>query len=236
MSGKTYSKDRFTSGLLDGTFLPRIWEEHTPIIYCHSASMNSSEALGYGQVPSAERLTRHLADNGWPVAAPTLDILWGNATSRSRISDALTWLRAQQGSTNPAVLIGTSMGAAAALSWAYYNPSDVAAVIGLIPAIDLEAIRVANTGSLRPSIDTAYAVSYPVALPAGANPASNTGTMNAVPQQFWYSTDDAVSANIVSYANAVGADLHSFGAMGHTNAAVATVDLDAILDFLAPFA
>ena len=81
-------------------------------------------------------------------------------------------------------------------------------------------------------IDAAHGVTYPTALPAGYDPAANAGSITSGVWQFWYSTDDAISANVSTLATAISADLHSLGAMGHTDAAIGAVDIAAAIAFV----
>jgi alpha-beta hydrolase superfamily lysophospholipase len=124
------------------------------------------------------------------------------------------------------VLIGSSMGATAALTWAANHRADTACVVGWIPAVDLQAIRVADTGGLRASIDTAYGVTYPASLPAGTDPA--TLDYDGLPIQLWTASDDEVSVN----AQDIATDHHDLGALDHTSAAVAAVDLADVHAFI----
>lgn len=230
MIARSYEYGRFTSAVAgDGAAVPRIWAGSRPVVYCHSSSMDGGQMFGGEQLPSIATLIDSLVGDGWSVVAPSIAALWGNATARSRIDDALRWIRARNGTDEPAVLIGASMGAAAALSWANTHTSDVACVIGIIPAVDLEAIRTANTGSLRAPIDTAYGVTYPAALPAGSNPVDMTN-LDSIPVQLWTASDDAVSANAAT--GLPNAEIHNVGALGHTDAAVAAVDVETVATFI----
>jgi pimeloyl-ACP methyl ester carboxylesterase len=224
VSVKTSGNARFTVGVNgDASWNPRVYANARPLIFCHSAGMTGGEMVGYGQLPAVAPLVSDLIDLGFPAVAPTLGVEWGNATSMARITDALAWLRARNGTTAPAVLVGASMGACAAVTWAAANPTDVACIVGLIPAIDLQAIRVADTGGLRSSIDTAYGIAYPAAMAVGTNPV--TLSVPGVPIGLWTASNDAVSANA---ANLAGATVTNVGALGHTTAAVAAAQAGAV--------
>lgn len=215
------------------------WEPHwrvarNPVIYCHGGAADGTQAAGVGLAdvpPILSEVTSHL----FAITSPTLGVAhWGNQAARDRITDAIAWHEANWASTGPAVLIGTSMGATAALNYAADNPGDVACVIGLIPAIDLQAIRVADTGGARAAIDTAYGVTYPAALPAGSDPAARTLELDL---PIWLATasDDAVSVNAATFATATGATHVDVGALGHDNdaiAAVASSHLTSLLAFI----
>lgn len=231
MIATAYSSDRFTSGVADDvTVFPRVWRTGRAVIYCHSASMTGGEALGIGQLPAVRGVIFDVleASVGGGVVAPSLAQLWGTATALGRVDDALDWIRSTGRATDdPPILIASSMGTTTALTWAASRGA--AAVIGMIPALDLQAIRELPETTLQTSIDTAYGVTYPESLPPGANPADgNPGC----PVQLWYATDDAVSANVDGYASSVGADLNSVGALGHTSTAIAAVDTGAVVEFI----
>lgn len=224
----SYHHARFTTGVKgDVVATPRIQKARPPIIYCHSSAIDGSEALGVGTLVAVRTITEALVAAGYTVGAPSLAALWGNATAKSRITDALTWLRANTLCTDdPAILIGTSMGATSALSWAVDNRSDTAGMIGVIPAVDVQQLRVDNPNGLRTSIDAAYGVTYPAALPAGSNPKDMNFT--SLPIQLWTASDDPVSVNAASVAT----DHRNVGALNHTNTAVAAVDTEDVLSFI----
>lgn len=223
------SVGRATSGQRDAVVATRVHRATRPVIYLAGVASDAGEAVPTSVVASVAPLLRYLvAEIPLNVIAPTVTATWGNATTTSRIDDVLAWARATGVATDePPILIGASHGGACALTYA--RTHEVACVVGLIPAVDLEAIRVSNTLSLRASIDAAWGVTYPAALPAGADPSQNDP---GCPVQIWYATDDAVSENVVSYASAISADLHSVGALGHSDAAIAAVDEQEVLAFV----
>lgn len=229
---RSLAPSRFTAALPGIVQDPHWQVTRNPVVYCHGGSADCTQAAGSGlpAVPAVlEPITRALH----PILAPTLGTAhWGNTTARTRIGDALTWATANRDTAGPAVLIGTSMGAAAALNYAADNPGDIACVIALIPAIDLQAIRVADTGGARAGIDTAHGVTYPAALPAGSNPATRTAELD-LPIQLWTASDDAISVNAATFATATGADINDVGALGHDNDAIAAVNADTVASFIA---
>lgn len=228
---------RFTAAKQDLYLAPTRGQDKPLVILCHGAGGVSANWNGHSGFNAMLKIGHAIARAGWCCVAPSIENLWGNTTSDTRIGSAKTWGQANLPcAAGDIALFGASMGADSALSWAYDNIADVLCVGGVIPALDLQAIRVANTLSLRAPIDTAWGVSYPTALPAGANPASNTSTLDDVPQWFSYANDDAVSANIATYATATGATIDDIGALGHTEAAMLATDLDAMIDFLTLYA
>lgn len=229
---RSLSTGRFTAALSDIVQDPH-WRVTRPLaVYCHGGTADATQAAGIGlaAVPGIlAPITRMLH----PVVAPSLGSAhWGNATARTRIGDAITWGTANRNVAGPVVLVGTSMGVTAALNYAADNPGAVACVVGIIPAIDLQAIRVADTNGARAGIDTAYGVVYPAALPTGSNPAARTAELD-IPIQLWTASDDAVSANAPAFATATGAVVNDVGALGHDNDAVAAVDPNIVAAFIA---
>lgn len=226
------SGSRFTSGQPDFYAVPRVPIGYPALIYGHGAGADASEAGGAFGLSAVPPLIQALADHGFIVVVPTEPGLWGNATSRSRQSDAWAYAKtsASASAANP-VGVWLSHGAACGLNWHRVTQQCAAAVL-ILPAVDLEAIRTADTLSLRSSIDAAHGVTYPASLPAGVNPAQNTGAFTNLPTQIWYSSDDAVSANVTDFGTAVGAEMHNLGALGHTNAAIAAVDIASVVSFI----
>lgn len=225
------SASRIVSGLRDAVLEPRVSVLGVaPVVYCHGAAQNAEEACRYG----ARSTLTALARAGFTTAAVTLTELWGNATARSRIANTASWLRTNRGAAGPAVLIGSSHGAACALTYAAENPGDVLAVVGLIPVVDLDDVRDNDLAGKRDEIDAAWGVTYPAALPAGANPADRTGDFASLAIQLWVASDDTIArpTPAQTFATATNADLQDLGALGHTDEAMAAVDAAAILAFI----
>lgn len=222
---------RFTAAQRDLVYEPHWRVARSPVIYCHGGSADATQAAGVGLagIPAIlQAITSHLFS---PVA-PTLGTAhWGNPAALARVSDAADWATENRAATGPAVLIGVSMGATAALNYAADNPNDIACVIGIIPAVDLEALRVADPSGARAGIDTAYSVTYPDPLPEGSNPAERTSELD-LPIQLWTASDDVTSTNADTFADATGATLIDVGALGHDNDAVDAVDIDVLLEFI----
>lgn len=227
----TAATGRATAAIRDAVVQPRLRPYRNPVCYLHSSGTNGTEALGV-LLTNIAAITRRLARAGFVVGAPTATGLWGNSTAATRLTAMETYLRSEFAASGDLVLIGSSHGAQWALSYAAAHPEDVAAVIGFIPVIDLAYVRDNNVGGLRASIDTAWGVAHPTALPAGSDPATLTDELAEVPIQLWYASDDAVSTNIAAFASATGAEMHNVGALGHTDAAIAAVDSDAVAAFI----
>jgi S-formylglutathione hydrolase FrmB len=170
---------------------------------------------------------------GFSVVAPSIGTLWNNATGQQRIADALAYARSALGATSAkAIFLGTSMGGFSALSWAAMNPTLVKAVYAFLPVVDLQAVRVSNVLGLRSYVDAAWGVTYPAALPAGANVYGRAADLAGIPIRIWSASNDNVSENVAGFVAATGATHTNLGAVGHTDAALAGIDAAAVAEFV----
>jgi predicted alpha/beta hydrolase family esterase len=174
-----------------------------------------------------------VADGGFPTLAADFGgkSTWGNDTALGAMSAAVTWWTSGGGpvpvKSDKVVLLGGSMGCLTVGLWAIANPSKVAAIVLVLPAIDLEDLHdnryLTTPGDLAIPIEAAYGGSSgylsalatkSLNLPAQRTALKNTG----IPIQVHYSSNDpvAIPAVATDFATAVGADLHSVGALGHS--------------------
>lgn len=241
MSSASFQSGRFTAAVKDAVLGPRVAQVTTPVLYLHAASATAAQAMGVELtfLPSVERITSRVADAGFTVCAPTAQDLWGNGsvaaeagTSMRRAQDALAYCRSARGqSQKPPIVIAASMGTVAALRYASLFP--VSCVVGLLAIADLTNAYVNDLGSNRANIAVAWGVTYPAALPAGADPYRDLmAGLSGVPMLLHYSSDDAFSTNVQNFADGTGAQLVSYGALGHTDAAVQSTDVQRVLDFV----
>lgn len=165
---------------------------------------------------------------------------WGNDTTQTRIGQAWTQVKSQLGTkTDKFVGIGISKGALALLNYARNNPSNVAAIVGIVPVVNLTNFYADNAAS-QTNIDAAYTdhAGYLAAL-ATHDPNLNTAThlSQAIPMKLFYGTSDASirSADVTSFASAVGATAQSMGATTHLTTAPAIVPTGDILSFIGPY-
>lgn len=219
----------------DTLVLPRLWKpdgSRIGVVWCHSSGGAAKDALDHFNKPGTARVVKAIADAGYPVAATDMggsNTTWGNATGQARIGSARSWLQsaAVGAKAGKVIVAGTSMGTLNALNYARSNPANVAAVLLILPAIDMQKLRVDNyDGTIRGLIDTAWGVVYPATLPAGANPTDTPTDLAGVPIGMWYADDDPfyLSSTLVSYASSQGSAAPvSVGSLGHTEAAVAAV-------------
>lgn len=239
MSHSSVDRGRVIPTLLDSYLIPKRPRYRELLIYCHGVTGDATEMLGGAGVPSLRTFTRALvdhADGGWAMASISIPGTWGDVFGMSCIDAHITWMQTTfpdfVDPSKPVKIVGTSHGGSSGLTYGYTRTID--AMVGIIPAIDQQAIRVSNVMGLRASIDPAWGVTYPAALPAGANPntTAHKAILKFINQQLWYSSDDTVSENIATYGAETYAELHNMGALGHTDTAVGTVDPDAVVEFL----
>lgn len=217
-------------GQTDCILVPRgIPVKPNPVVYHHGAQQDPRELIS-----TMRDVLRPLALDGFPIGCVTSQLSWGNSTYRTRAQAIRNWFGTNFGTTGPSIGIGSSMGAYNQLVDAAFNPSEFAAVVGVIPVVDGEDVRTNNRNGFRASFDTAWSVTYPAALPTHANPAVDTASFTSLPIQMWVASDDtlAVTALASTFSTAVGAEYHNLGALGHTNAAMQSVDGEAVLDFV----
>lgn len=177
-------------------------------------------AAPHWQVPHA---TRQATGDGWTSWAADLGggSTWGNAASQTALT-AVADLAAR-----PVVLVGISMGWLTVARWAADNPSRVAAMIGIVPAVSLDMLYPV----WGPLICAAHGVTpVPQDLPAAIYPADpwrHTDEIAAldVGIEVWSEDGDVVVDSDpphwqADYATAIGAARTVIGAAGHTVADV----------------
>lgn len=227
----SYSTGRFTSGQLDAYAIPDVSAGAPIVLYGHGAGGNGGEIVGANNLLAVPPIVQELVRQGFVVIAVTATALWGNSVSDGRLDDGLDYARdIFKASADPPAGLGASHGFPMLANYALDHT--LSCLVGLIPAADLQAIRVADTLGQRAAIDAAHGVTYPAALPAGSNPMAEAAGLTDLVQENWYANDDAVSQNITVYNSVSGAIGHDVGALGHTNAAIAAADISDIVDFI----
>lgn len=238
--------NRFTPGsdspngiVPDAFWRPRVLQEKNPVIYMHGAGPNttSTQMNEPNENIGQRKIAYELVGRGFSVVGATAPNTWGNPMLQWRADDAIAWGRSNLKMTNQKVVIfAASHGVACALCYTLANLDKIACVVGLIPAVDPEDIRINNRWSLRPEIDAAWGISYPTPLPPAANPSHPTSmtALSAIPMQFWYATNDTVTVadRVTAFASATGAEANHLGPLGHTNEALDAVDAVAVRNFI----
>lgn len=151
---------------------------------------------------------------------------WGNDAAIGAMEVAHTELIARGAANAPMLLVAGSMGNLPTLRYAKKHPSHVAAIIHVIPALDIVELRTLQPAT-RADQDAAWGITYPAGFPV-ANPPAN-------PKDFWVdiaalnvpilvlsSSNDGIISNAtaLAYAAAVGADFVDLGLYGHSEASV----------------
>ncbi len=222
---------RFTFGGNDTIFRPRIPLVRNPVVWAHglgdSGNLINAES-------ASRNILRRVCDQGFSVVAPSTTNGWGNQTTQDRVDDALTYHTDNLGGTGKAILFAVSMGTCAVMNWAVNTPTRVACIVAFLPCVDLQAVREdPSVGpSFRPSMDTAYNITYPTPVPDASNPSNNTAALSGFPIQLWAATADPVSTNVATFVANTGAEYTDLGNYGHTFTAISHADIDRIAAFV----
>lgn len=209
------------------------------VLYFHGAGGSATNCRDYANIGEL-----HLI-NALAEVFPVLSIdaggtqNWGNATGVARAGDGRTHLQGTRAAKAGTVLVvGASMGAVTALNYAKANPTHVAAVVGLIPCVDLNDMVTNDRGGLASNINTAYSTYSEATHGPTSNPANYAASLS-VPTQLYYASDDttAIPGAVTAFDTAcASATAISVGALGHTQAAIDAAPRDDILRFLAQYA
>lgn len=219
---KKFSHGRIQTGEYDCTWIPDIKNGRPPVLLLHGAG----DALGmFNPVKWASAgIGDTLARYGFTVIAGEMaGNAFHNATGMARMSTALTSIASIGGVTSgECYLVGASMGGGMSVQWAKQNLTKARAIYNLMPLCDLNDIYVNNKGGLRASIETAWGVSYPTALPAESNLLTGATAIRdaQIPVRMIYSDADALItvSSINAMATALGATAieHDPANWGHT--------------------
>lgn len=226
----TAKSGRAEVGAFDAMFQPRVINGGYPIVACHGATGAWFQWMSQS-FPRMHQLLVEAANGGIPSVAPNLGgDTWGNPTGTGLVDDALDAIGLASGADDSkAHLIGASMGAGVALEYAIANPTKVASMTLCIPMASIIALYNNNNGGFRAAIGTAWGVTYPTALPAGADILANAGTLSGIPIRFYYATDDAIidPDDVTDLATAIGPSATATPTTGgHTDAGLLPTNFD----------
>lgn len=210
------------------------------VIYCHGAGTLASTVPDYSYIGEMH------VYNAVANVFPTLIVdaggsnNWGNPTATLRIADAVTHLQGTRGAKSGKVLlIGASMGFLTAMNYTKANPTKVAAILGLVPCVDINDMVTNNRAGTAAAINTAYGGTYVEATNGPTSNPSNYKASITTPIRLYNASDDAicVPSTITSFVAGVpSATAVSVGALGHTQAAIDAAPRDQILAFLQQYA
>lgn len=210
---------------------PRRRVRREPVIFCGGMNNLPRVALTASYLKTLRKFVEH----GFAVHVPYLAATWNNAAGQTSLNRAAAQLKVE--ASDPAatrvILVGASHGAGSAIRHAQAFPSAVACVVGTVPALNWGYLRTSdalNIG-LRAALDAAWGVVYPAALPAGVDPSTRITDLT-VPTQLWVASNDLVSSGWENYAARPNVEVRQVGALGHTDAAIAAWDPNAVLEFV----
>lgn len=159
---------------------------------------------------------------------------FGNDTAMSRITDAVTYAGTLGYDTDKVGLWGESMGHMNVYNWAHRNPTKVAAIIGMIPLCDAQAVYDGDIGGLASDMDAAYGGNW-AGNASTRDPKQILGIVSGLNWRIYYASDDPLvpAADAVALAAALGKSSQAFnmGPGGHDDDPVATVDPASFVGF-----
>jgi predicted alpha/beta hydrolase family esterase len=133
------------------------------------------------------------------------------------------------------VIVATSMGFCTAYQVARAYPGKVAAIAGIVPAVNLTDIYRNNRAGVGRSIRDAWGVSVGKPLPTVADPSLNPLVFAGVAVRLYYSTADKVimPAMVTAFATLVGATTQVISTtLGHGDAAIGATPIPDLAQFL----
>lgn len=231
-------------GRVRATETDYLWAPRTPrkntcgVVLCHGATA-PTQYMDLVSQSASVKLAAALASAGIPcIAGAFSGDSFANDASMTDVTNAWDVLQAAYPDmrTDKVALLGVSMGGAVAARWSQLNPSQTAAVVGIIPLWDLVALYDGDVGGLQASVATAWGVTAPAALPASADIAANAGLAAGIPHLAGYSTTDTLISPswVTDYTTAVGGTaVVTNPDSGHTNASVGGLPIATIGAFLA---
>jgi alpha-beta hydrolase superfamily lysophospholipase len=165
------------------------------------------------------------------------EIQWGNSAMMTKLDNAYAWCRANLGFRTRVHLFGTSGGGPAILNWARANPTLVASIVGIVPAIDIQDIDDNNLTAVLglPAATYGPHVAYGGARPPDANnPADNTSGFSGIPMLIHYGISDPICrpGPATTFINATGCESVALPG-GHSSVGVSPTT---ILNFFTRYA
>lgn len=217
MSASSLGLNRAVTGEQDVILLPRIKSRvvgKRGIIVCHPAGFGAASTVGATPILTAfPALCSALADAGYAVVATDLGgaTAWANDAAMTAFAGARTLLATTGCLTDKVLLVGCSMGNLTALRYAADNPGQVAAIAGIVPAVDIVGIRDGNLGSLAAQINTAWGITGTDAVPARGVPLSRGANLAGLRWRGYYSAADTVTvpAGVTSLVSTIGSTASS---------------------------
>lgn len=217
---------------------PRVMKTLLPgVVFCPGGP---GDAAAWYHTPGSghKKLVDKVAEKFPVMIMNDVGSAYGNASDRADFLAAKAFLQAQPGviPTGPVGTITWSQGFNQATTVSRNNANTVACIAGITPSVDLEDLRTFNrpggSSTMRSQIDTAWGVTYPAPLPAGANPMQYPPTC---PFKIWGSDWDDVC--VWSTLQAMCSTNNGYGPVdvgdnGHSDLTVGQVNPDEVIAFL----
>lgn len=216
-------------------WLPPAWRGDgtvRPILITHAGS---------GQAFSVTEAEMPLALAGYPLVSVDYGgpALFGNDTQMARTTEALTWAGTEFGvATDKALLYGASQGGCHAMVYAAENPTKVAAMATIWPAINVDDIHDNDRLGIASDIEAAYGglAGWNAAEPT-KNPYNLFDELDAanIPTHVFYTTGDTVCLPtfVTQYEAAVSSVTTEV--IGTGDHASGTVDRKTVANFFFPY-
>lgn len=237
---------RVQSGEVDTIFSPRsprTGRRGVVLLHADNSALQYTDGHTF---PKSVQLAAFLAINGIPCITGQLGNTdangdnFANDQAMSRVTAAWSLLQSVAGvASDKVLLVGASMGGATAARYAMLNPGSVAAGYGIIPASDLTDLYTRNPLGVQPQIGAAWGVTYPTALPSGADLPGQAHLASGVPWRLDYGAGDAAIApsTVTALAAAWGSQCVATctdpgGTFGHGDALLGLTDPATVLAFL----
>lgn len=220
---------------------------HRGLLFAHAGATVMS-TLFATTAANTYRLLATLADAGFAVAANDMggQSPMGNPTAQTRLGEADAWCISAAGvgaSTSQRVAVGYSQGATGVINYFGKSPghvADLAALILILPALDLDFYYQNDTSGTRAAIEAAWSITYPDALPANADPQTNMTLIAAaeIPTRIYIAGEDG---DPIQTAAMAAANLAALGGNGsvialsgttHDDTTVGTIDRGDLLNWL----
>lgn len=235
MTRTSYGQSRYVAAEFDGVYgEPASFCNAQPngIIYCHGSG--GTAATVYADTNVQRPLINQIAADATVSAADLGGQTFGNNTAITRIGQAVTYLRSTWGQSGPVVLVAGSMGVLGAMSYTLANPTEVAAIAGVIPGLDLADLMLRGAAA---DINAAYPPGYNDGTDGPTHsPVQFAGSLPAgLPIKLWTSSNDTICVPATADAFVAArpqTERENLGALGHTDAAIvaATASMVAFVD------
>lgn len=204
------------------------------VIFCHGATSNETQPWASWPF-TIGNIINSVVQAGFPV----LSIhgggdTWGNATFKTRMSEAVAAFPGLGAKAADVAIIGASMGGLA-LNWVKDNLASTACFVGLTPVTDVSDIHTNNRGSLAGSINTAYSTWSEATYGATYNPKTYAAaSLAGLNYKAWYGASDAIviTTTVTGIVTAIGGTASAVSVTGDHTTALGNIPAADVVAFL----